>query len=81
MGKLFEFLQEDSGGFSYMRVAGFVITGAILFKNVYLSIKTGTDITLSYTDAGIIAMALGIKAWQKDKEANVVPTIPPVTKP
>lgn len=70
MGKLFEFLQEDSGGFSYMRVAGFVITGAILFKNVYLSIMLGTDISLSYTDAGIIAAALGIKVWQKDKEVS-----------
>ena len=72
MGKLFEFLQEDSGGFSYVRVAGFIITCAILFKNVYLSIKAGTDISLSYTDAGIIATVLGIKAWQKEKEAGVV---------
>lgn len=81
MGKLFEFLQEDSGGFSYMRVAGFIITGAILFKNVYLSIKSGTDISLSYTDAGIITMALGIKAWQKNteiKNENVVPIVPKI---
>lgn len=71
MSNLLEFLQEENGGFSYMRVAGFIITGAILFKNVYLSIKTGTDISLSYTDAGIITMALGIKAWQKNKENGI----------
>lgn len=70
MDKVFEFLQENNGGTSYVRVAGFIITGAILFKNVYLSVKTGTDISLSLTDAGIITMALGIKAWQKGKETT-----------
>ena len=72
MGNLFEFLEEDNGGKSHVRVIGFLITGAILFKNVYLSIKLGQSISITLEEVGIITAALGIKAWQKGREQKVI---------
>lgn len=79
-------LSEDNGNPSSMRTMVFAVTvqfsAVLVFGFVYIIIDgKHPELILPYATLliGEILGALGIKAWQKDKEENVV--TPPGEKP
>ena len=66
-----EFLSEDNGGLSTMRMAVMLIIVAFLFNWTYLTVHTGQAIPFDWEDIALLLGAMGIKAFQKDKEEKV----------
>lgn len=64
MGKIFEFLQESNGDLSTARLIPVIITGAIVFKYVWLTITTGSG-NFTVEEITLLLGAFGIKAGQK----------------
>jgi len=75
MGKIFEFLQEDNGGFSCTRAIVMLFAFAILFKYVWQVVTTGTA-NFSMEEITMMLGSFGIKAGQKvveNKPSEVKP--------
>ena len=62
------FLSESNGVPSLMRLAVLLIVAALTWCYTYTTIKSGQMAHFSAEDMGVIALALGAKAWQKGKE-------------
>ena len=70
--KIFEFMQEDNGGFSSARLIIFLFAFAIVFKYVWQIIHTGTA-NFSMEEITMMLGAFGIKSGQKYVENKPVP--------
>ena len=76
MNKLFEFLQEENGGFSSARLITIMFASAILFKYVWQVVKTN-DANFSMEEITMMLGAFGIKASQKIVENRTPPEVKP----
>lgn len=76
MNKLFEFLQEDNGGFSSARLITMLFAGAILFKYLWQVVQKG-DANFSMEEITLMLGAFGIKAGQKFVENKPTPEVKP----
>lgn len=65
MNRIFEFLEENNGGVSFMRVASFGIIGVTLFVWAYTSIKTNEIQKLDIEQLMLMLGSLGFKLGQK----------------
>lgn len=65
MGRLIEFLEENNGGISFMRVASFGIIGVTLFVWAYTSIRTMQIQKMDIEQIMLILGSLGFKLGQK----------------
>lgn len=73
MNRIFEFLEENNGGVSFMRVASFGIIGVILFVWAYTSIKTMQIQKIDIEQLMLMLGALGFKLGQKIIENKTSP--------
>lgn len=73
MNRLFEFLEENNGGISFMRVASFGIIGVTLFVWAYTSVKTMTIQKIDIEQLMLILGSLGLKLGQKVVENRTSP--------
>ena len=64
MNKLFEFFQEDNGGFSSARLITLLFASAIIFKYVWQIVHTN-DANFSMEEITMMLGSFGIKAGQK----------------
>jgi hypothetical protein len=62
---MFEFLEENNGGISFMRVASLGIISVTLFVWAYTSIKTATIQKMDIEQLMLILGSLGFKLGQK----------------
>lgn len=69
MNKVFEFLQEANGDLSTARLIPVIITGAIIFKYVWMAITTGSS-NFTIEEITLLLGAFGIKAGQKAIEVK-----------
>lgn len=65
MNRIFEFLEEDNSGISFMRVASFGIIGVTLFVWAYTSIRTMQIQKMDIEQIMLILGSLGFKLGQK----------------
>ena len=70
MNRMFEFLEEDNGGISFMRVASFGIIGVTLFVWAYTSIRTMQIQKMDIEQIMLILGSLGFKLGQKFVESK-----------
>ncbi|MCC7212504.1 MAG: hypothetical protein IT451_11785 [Candidatus Brocadia sp.] len=73
MNRLFEFLEENNGGISFMRVASLGIIGVTLFVWAYTSIKTMQIQKIDIEQLMLMLGALGFKLGQKIIENKTSP--------
>lgn len=73
MNRIFEFLEENNGGVSFMRVASFGVIGVTLFVWAYTSIKTNEIQKLDIEQLMLILGSLGFKLGQKIIENKTSP--------
>lgn len=76
MYKMFEFLQEDNGGFSSARLITLLFACAILFKYVWQVVQTG-NANFSMEEISMMLGSFGIKAGQKYVEDKPIQEIKP----
>ena len=76
MNKIFEFLQEDNGGFSSARLITTLFACAILFKYVWQVAQKG-DANFSMEEITMMLGSFGIKAGQKFVENKATPEVKP----
>jgi len=74
---LLNFLKEDNGNESSMRLLVAFIVVMVIATWGYVSITTKTIAPLQWEQVGAVLGALIAKGWQKGKEATNAPT-PPV---
>lgn len=70
MSGLVEFLQEDNGGLSSMRIIVLLIVIVVLINWTWINIKTGDLTPMNWDGVMLIIGPLMAKAWQKGKEAK-----------
>ena len=76
MNKIFEFLQEENGGFSSARLITMLFACAIIFKYVWQIIKTD-NANFSMEEITMMLGAFGIKAGQKYVENKPTAEVKP----
>ena len=69
-----QFLKDDSGQFSSMRLIGVLVISTILVVWVWANISSGTYCPLGYSEAGIIMAVVGGKALQSRFEMGPDPS-------
>jgi len=78
---MIDFLKDSDGQMSSMRVMSFMIVFMVMVAWCLVSWKQGQLVDLSPEQLGLIAMALGGKAIQKQIEKPGSKPTPPVVKP
>ena len=68
--KIFEFLEEDNGGLSSMRLIAVAITGLYIFQGVWQIVHEG-KMTTDIKDIGAVLGVLYMKVQQKAKEQQI----------
>ena len=76
MDRIFEFLQEDNGGFSMARLIVFMMAALYFYQGASQIYHTG-QMTTSWTDVVGIMGPFFIKSYQKNSEQKVIPTVTP----
>jgi len=66
-----QFLEEDNGNLSAMRLLVSLILVVVLFNWTYITILTGNFVGLNVADIMLILGPLAVKSYQKGKEKNV----------
>ena len=64
------FLSEDNGHFSSMRLIVMLIVVVVLFNWTWHNITTGTLTSFDWQDLMVVIGPLIAKAWQKGKEGK-----------
>ena len=62
------FMSEDNGNLSTMRILVFLIVGVILFNWTWFNITNNTLASFSWQDMAVVLGPLFAKAFQKGKE-------------
>ena len=68
MNILKEFLSEDNGNLSTMRIIILFVIFVVMFNWTWINIVTGTIVSFSWPDFRVILGPLFAKAYQKGKE-------------
>jgi hypothetical protein len=68
VGQLGQFLVDDAGELSCMRLMCLLVTVSVLGMWVWANLTSGQYVPLGYAEAGLLCGSQGAKAWQGRSE-------------